>query len=75
MDIAVDQSYDVRMSYANINSEYAYIPTKFSEKVIEEANKGALFLTYVGHGMYDRLDNMHVKIGNRDQALPDFVSR
>ncbi|MDC1142973.1 C25 family cysteine peptidase [Planctomycetota bacterium] len=74
MDLAVDQSYDVRMSYANINSEYAYIPSKFSQKVIDEANKGALILTYVGHGLYDRLDNMHVKVDGEVKRYPILSS-
>jgi hypothetical protein len=32
----------------------------FSDKVVEEANAGSLMLVYMGHGSYDRLDNMHV---------------
>ncbi|MHC4839941.1 MAG: C25 family cysteine peptidase, partial [Planctomycetota bacterium] len=42
----------------------------FSEKVIEEANAGSLILTYVGHGLYDRLDNMHVKVGTETRRYP-----
>lgn len=70
MDLAVDQAYDVRMTYANINSDYAYVPNQFSAKVLEEANKGSLLLTYIGHGLYDRLDNMQVKIGDETKRYP-----
>ncbi|MBX3460570.1 MAG: hypothetical protein KF696_11505 [Planctomycetes bacterium] len=56
----IDPKYTVRMTYANINSSYAYVPRMFSDKVIEEANPGSLMLVYMGHGSYDRLDNMHV---------------
>ena len=57
----IDPKYTVRMTYANINSSYAYVPRLFSDKVIEEANAGALMLVYIGHGSYDRLDNMYVE--------------
>ncbi|MEE9312879.1 MAG: C25 family cysteine peptidase [Planctomycetota bacterium] len=70
VDMAVDQAYDVRMTYANINSSYAYVPSQFSAKVLQEANKGGLLLTYIGHGMYDRLDNMQVKIGDETKRYP-----
>lgn len=66
----ISQSYVVRMTYANIRSSYAYVPRLFSDKVIEEANRGALMLVYMGHGLYDRLDNMDVQDekGNRVRA-------
>lgn len=56
----INQAYDVRMTYANVASSYAYVPRQFSDKVIEEANAGALMLVYMGHGSHDRLDDMHV---------------
>lgn len=70
----IDQAYNVRMTYANINSEYAYVPRKFSEKVIEEANRGALVLTYLGHGLYDRLDNMYVEVEGKRVRYPILTS-
>lgn len=57
----ISQAYTVRMTYANIRSSYAYVPRLFSDKVIDEANAGALMLTYMGHGLYDRLDNMDIQ--------------
>ncbi len=61
-DKAVAPGYGLRMTYANVRSSYAYTPRLFSDKVIEEANAGSLLLVYLGHGSYDRLDNMYVNI-------------
>jgi hypothetical protein len=61
----VPPEYAIRMTYANINSSYAYAPSRFSRKVIDEANTGALMLTYMGHGLHDRLDNMYVEVDGR----------
>ena len=66
----IDQAYAVRMSYANINSPYAYVPSRFSDKVIDEANAGALLLCYLGHGAHDRLDNMYVEAGGKRIRYP-----
>ena len=68
----IDPAYDLRMTYANIKSPYAYVPSKFSDKVIEEANSGAFLLSYMGHGACDRLDDMHVAQGEgkRDLRFP-----
>lgn len=70
----IDQAYAVRMTYANINSPYAYVPSKFSDKVIEEANAGALLLCYLGHGAHDRLDNMYVEAGGKRIRYPILTS-
>jgi hypothetical protein len=70
----IAQAYAVRMTYANINSDYAYVPAKFSDKVIEEANSGAILLTYLGHGSYDRLDNMYVEAGGKRLRYPILTS-
>ncbi|MBZ0135163.1 MAG: hypothetical protein K8I27_02175 [Planctomycetes bacterium] len=70
----IGQAYNVRMTYANIESDYAYVPRKFSEKVIDEANRGAILLTYLGHGMYDRLDNMYVEIDGKRERYPILTS-
>jgi hypothetical protein len=68
----IDPAYDLRMTYANIKSPYAFVPSKFSDKVIEEANSGAFLLSYMGHGACDRLDDMHVSQGEgkRDLRYP-----
>lgn len=70
----ISQEYRLRMTYANINSSYAYVPRKFSDKVIEEANDGAFFLVYLGHGMHDRLDNMYVEAAARRLRYPILSS-
>ncbi|MCA8934924.1 MAG: hypothetical protein KDB68_01845 [Planctomycetes bacterium] len=70
----IDQAYAVRMTYANINSPYAYAPSKFSDKVIEEANAGAVLLCYLGHGAHDRLDNMYVEAGGKRVRYPILAS-
>ena len=68
----IDPAYDLRMTYANIKSAYAYVPSRFSDKVLEEANTGAFLLSYMGHGAVDRLDDMHVAQGEgkRDLRYP-----
>jgi hypothetical protein len=63
-------AYDLRMTYANLASSYAWVPREFSAKVIEEANAGALLLVYLGHGAYDRLDDMQVRNGERLHRFP-----
>lgn len=66
----IDPAYDLRMTYANIRSAYAWIPSQFTEKVLEEANEGALILSYMGHGSKDRLDDMQVKVGDETHRYP-----
>lgn len=66
----ISQRYNVRMTYANIRSSYAYAPSRLSKKVIEEANTGALLLTYMGHGQQDRLDNMYVQVEGEKLKFP-----
>ncbi|MBK9976144.1 MAG: hypothetical protein IPP14_15335 [Planctomycetes bacterium] len=66
----ISQAYNVRMTYANIKSSYAYSPSRFSQKVIEEANAGSLLLCYMGHGQIDRLDNMYVKVEGERLRYP-----
>ncbi|MCB9894916.1 MAG: hypothetical protein H6839_10745 [Planctomycetes bacterium] len=67
---SLSQAHNVRMTYANINSPYAYVPTQFSDKVIEEANSGALLLCYLGHGAHDRLDDMYVEVDGKNKRYP-----
>ena len=71
----LDPCYDVRMTYANINSSYAYTPSRFSAKVLEEANEGALMLVYMGHGSNDRLDNMTVQVDGKRLNYPILTSQ
>lgn len=71
----IDPKYTVRMTYANINSSYAYIPRLFSDKVIEEANPGSLMLVYMGHGSFDRLDDMYVGTTRCPILLGDDVGK
>jgi hypothetical protein len=66
----ISQHYNVRMTYANIRSSYAYAPSRLSAKVIEEANAGALLLTYMGHGLRDRLDDMYVQVEGEKLRYP-----
>jgi hypothetical protein len=71
---SMSQAHNVRMTYANINSSYAYVPSKFSDKVIDEANRGALLLCYLGHGAYDRLDDMLVEVDGKRTRYPILSS-
>ncbi|MCA8915607.1 MAG: hypothetical protein KDB90_09355 [Planctomycetes bacterium] len=71
---SLSQAHNVRMTYANINSPYAYVPTQFSDKVIEEANAGALLLCYLGHGAHDRLDDMYVEVDGKNKRYPILTS-
>lgn len=69
-DQTISQDYNLRMTYANIKSSYAYAPSRFSKKVVEEANAGALLLCYMGHGSHDRLDNMYVQVADKKLTYP-----
>ncbi len=69
-DEHVDNAYDLRMTYANLDSPYAWVPSKFTDKVAEEANMGSLLLTYLGHGAWDRLDDFRVKIDGKFSTYP-----
>ncbi|MDH5642435.1 MAG: C25 family cysteine peptidase, partial [Nitrospira sp.] len=60
VDENLDQAFEVRMTYANLSSPYAWPPHEFSDKVVKEANDGSLMLVYLGHGSHDRLDDMRV---------------
>lgn len=66
----ISQDYNVRMTYANIKSSYAYAPSRFSAKVLDEANAGSLLLVYMGHGQRDRLDNMYVQVDGQRLKYP-----
>ncbi|MBX3474251.1 MAG: hypothetical protein KF754_07700 [Planctomycetes bacterium] len=70
----ISQDYNVRMTYANIKSSYAYAPSRFSRKVLDEANAGSLMLVYMGHGQRDRLDNMYVQVEGQKLKYPILTS-
>lgn len=46
----VPYDYDITMTYAKQDSPYVFVPERFSDKVYERINEGALMVTYVGHG-------------------------
>ncbi|HEX7601285.1 MAG TPA: C25 family cysteine peptidase, partial [Polyangiaceae bacterium] len=46
----VPYEYDITMTYAKQDSPYVFVPERFSDKVYERINEGALMVTYVGHG-------------------------
>lgn len=46
----VPYDFDFTMTYAKQQSPYVWIPEKFSDKVYERIDEGALMVTYVGHG-------------------------
>jgi hypothetical protein len=51
-------AYDITMTYAKETSPYVYIPERFSEKVYERINEGALIAAYVGHGSTDEFADL-----------------
>ena len=52
-------SYEGTLTYANVESPYAYAPTKFNEKLMSEINDGSLILNYVGHGWKTSVDRLY----------------
>ena len=46
----VPYEYDITMTYAKQASPYVFVPERFSDKVYERINEGALMVTYIGHG-------------------------
>ncbi len=53
--------YEGVLTYANVNSPYAYAPSKYNEKLISEINKGSLILNYIGHGSKTSVDRLHFR--------------
>jgi len=47
---SVPYDFDITMTYASQESPFVYPPEKFSDKVYDRINEGALMVTYVGHG-------------------------
>lgn len=78
---AAHPAFDVAMTYANIRSPYTYAPSKFSDKIVETINEGALILNYIGHGWMtcvDRLEfrgNSYEIFNARDAANVDTGDR
>ena len=60
MEIADDITYnvDVTMTYGSQQSEYVYVPEKFSDKVYDRLNEGSLISAYIGHGLEGSLDQL-----------------
>jgi hypothetical protein len=46
----VPYDYDITMTYARQDSPYVFVPERFSDKVYDRINEGALMVAYVGHG-------------------------
>lgn len=46
----VPYDFDITMTYAKQDSPYVFVPERFSDKVYERINEGALMVAYVGHG-------------------------
>ncbi|MCD4656669.1 MAG: hypothetical protein K8S87_03905 [Planctomycetes bacterium] len=53
--------YEGTFTYANVNSPYAFAPSKYNEKLISEINKGSLILNYIGHGWKTSVDRLHFR--------------
>lgn len=46
----IPYDYDITMTYAKQASPYVFVPERFSDKVYDRIDEGALLVTYVGHG-------------------------
>lgn len=55
---SISYNYDVSMTYGSQQSEFVYVPEKFSDMVYERINQGSLFSAYIGHGDKTRLDQL-----------------
>ena len=52
--------YETKMTYGSWCSPYCPDPRRFSESAIKRFNEGCMFWVYIGHGDYDRLDNVYM---------------
>ncbi|MDJ0973283.1 MAG: C25 family cysteine peptidase [Planctomycetota bacterium] len=50
LQLAIPLAYDVEVTYADRRSVWYWPLQELSRKIVEDANQGALFFTYVGHG-------------------------
>ena len=59
----IPPAFDVEVTFASLKSPYLWPPASLSQKVIDDINDGALFMTYVGHGFEKGFDTL--RVGNR----------
>lgn len=87
LDQDVPYRYDVDVVFAKEGSEYSYRFDKLGQKLVDDANRGAFLMAYVGHSSpayFDTTDfrGMPYPIGSRhdfermqiDQGAPIFLS-
>lgn len=60
---SVNPAYDVDMTYANPRSPYCCPAKRFSKRVVQRMNEGALVFAYVGHGSVRSVDTLDVVTG------------
>jgi len=56
LDSEVPYDYDLSFTFAKPGSPYAYRFDRLADKLVEDANAGALLLAYVGHSSYWTFD-------------------
>jgi Peptidase family C25 len=72
---SIPPGMDIDLTYASPRSSYCYPPQRFSERVTQRLDEGALLFTYVGHGSTTHLDDLRVD-GVRHPILDlDAVAR
>ena len=54
--------FDVDLTYHSATSPYFYPPSRFSDRVVERMNEGALVYTYVGHGSEQSFDGQILRV-------------
>lgn len=54
----VPYDFDLSVTFGKEGSSYASRPDQLGEQLVEEANEGALFFTYVGHSGRSQLQSM-----------------
>ncbi len=74
LDQTVSYDYDLRLVFAKPGSTYAYRFDQLSDKLVQEANHGALMLLYAGHSSPAYLDSVSYRgdsylIGSRRDFL------
>ncbi|MGH7339988.1 MAG: C25 family cysteine peptidase, partial [Candidatus Rokuibacteriota bacterium] len=67
----VPPGYDVETAYAKASSKYCSYPPKFNDHAVSLLNEGALFYTYVGHGMRTSFDDVRYN----DFSFPIFQAK
>jgi len=54
----IPAAYRVETAYAKPSSKYCFYPPKFNDHAVSLLNEGALFYTYVGHGLRTSFDDV-----------------